>query len=137
MPSTGKSDRISSFLDDLLMILSINGILYDAASFSLLFAKYVTARIANAFPIPSHKPVRLQITSGRYRTKHGQAIPTNFIKELHPGGQEEFLNEFRRDFLTMFCPITSLCYLQSNPAIYPNLDSLRWNSPFSHSPNEE
>ena len=30
----------------------------------------------------------------------------------------EFLNEFRTDCWTMFCPITSTCYLQSNDGEY-------------------
>ena len=33
------------------------------------------------------------------------------------GGQYEFLYEFHTDCLTMFCPITSCCYLESNNAV--------------------
>ena len=64
--------------------------------------------------------VRLQITTGGDRTKHGQAMRTEFIEEFilfaWTSFVYEFLNQIRTDCFTMFCSITPCCYLQSNIA---------------------
>ena len=60
--------------------------------------------------------VRVQITSGGYRTKHGQATVRNSLGNSHT--LNKFLPEFLTDCLTMFCPITSTCYLQSNNLLF-------------------
>ena len=64
--------------------------------------------------------VRLQITTGGYRTENGQATSTEFIAEIRRVRLDvfdvcEFLNQIRTVCLTIFCPTTSStsCYLQS------------------------